>query len=47
MKNLNFLAWALFLLLLPAALFAQQAPITGVVTDAASQEALLGVTVLV
>ncbi len=35
------------LLLLPAALFAQNAPITGVVTDAASQEALLGVTVLV
>ncbi|MVN78636.1 SusC/RagA family TonB-linked outer membrane protein [Hymenobacter sp. HMF4947] len=48
MKNLHFLTWVLLALaLLPAALFAQQAPITGVVTDAASQEALIGVTVLV
>ena len=48
MRNLHFFTWVLLVLaLLPAALFAQQAPITGVVTDAASQEALIGVTVLV
>ena len=47
MRNFHSLTWALLLLLLPAALFAQQAPITGIVTDATSQEALLGVTVIV
>lgn len=47
MKNLHFFSWVSLLLALPAALFAQQAPITGVVTDAATQEALIGVTVLV
>lgn len=47
MRNLNLFTWVLLLALLPAALFAQQAPITGLVTDATSQEALLGVTVLV
>jgi TonB-linked SusC/RagA family outer membrane protein len=48
MKNLHLLTWLLFALtLLPVGLRAQQAPITGVVTDAASQEALIGVTVLV
>ena len=48
MKNLHFFSWLLLaLMLLPAALFAQNAPVTGVVTDAESQEALIGVTVLV
>ena len=48
MKNTRLLTWLLLAFaLLPAALSAQQAPITGVVTDAASQEALIGVTVLV
>jgi TonB-linked SusC/RagA family outer membrane protein len=48
MRNLHFFTWVLLVLaLLPSALFAQNAPITGVVTDAATQEALLGVTVLV
>jgi hypothetical protein len=48
MRNLHYFIWALLLLaLLPTTLRAQNAPITGVVTDASSQEALLGVTVLV
>ncbi len=48
MKNIHLLTWLLLAFaLLPSALLAQQAPITGVVTDATSQEALIGVTVLV
>jgi len=48
MKNIHLLTWLLLAFaLLPSALRAQQAPITGVVTDATSQEALIGVTVLV
>ncbi len=47
MKNQLLSCLLLALALLPAALRAQQAPITGVVTDAASQEALIGVTVVV
>ncbi|TDN39950.1 TonB-dependent receptor [Hymenobacter sp. UV11] len=48
MKNIHLLTWLLLAFaLLPSALRAQQAPITGVVTDATSQEALIGVTVLI
>ncbi len=48
MKNIHLLTWLLLAFaLFPSALLAQQAPITGVVTDATSQEALIGVTVLV
>ncbi|MGI4871995.1 MAG: SusC/RagA family TonB-linked outer membrane protein [Janthinobacterium lividum] len=47
MRNLHCLKWLVALLLLPTMLWAQNAPVNGLITDATSQEALIGVTILV